>query len=296
MQQRVLEDHGGRRPTNPEGQSQQAHVTQTPNRVRRPVTNEVDKSDTEPGWLTLSAGYASTQRTFSYVSADPNNDGIQYQAAFVPGFVIDAAIVPFVSQSGFLSRLSLGVLYEKIFLRSLFDNERTTGEIEKALVETTHDRIRAQIRYTHRLDSGMEFFATVGGGQLRFLHMDNDPYRGVVYRYMELTAGMHLPLNGPAIALEAEAGGMPLVSLGDFVTELGQRDATRGSRGFLGLSSRIKLGEQRPGRHHRTLMMRLGMNYTWFISGLAGPGRDGRVGQSAEDRYLGIRATVGLRF
>ena len=117
-----------------------------------------------------------------------------------------------------------------------------------------------------------------------------------MYRYLELMAGIHLPLNGPAIALEAEGGGMPVVSLGEYVSELGQTDATRGARGFLGLSSRIRLGEKTRGRHHRVLVMRVGVNYTWFISGLAGPGRDGRVGISAEDRYLGIRAMVGLRF
>ena len=115
---------------------------------------------------------------------------------------------------------------------------------------------------------------------------ENEEYNGVEYNYLDLGLGGFLPLGLPWLGIEVNGGYFPIVSLGSSVEEVAAEESTVGFELTGGLTGRFESG----------FTLRVAMELKGFESALSGEGRNGRVGEAASDRYLGLRALGGFRF
>ena len=109
---------------------------------------------------------------------------------------------------------------------------------------------------------------------------------GVRYTYGGADATLEMPVGIPGVRLAAAATVVPLVSLGSTTTELGEDAST------LGFGGRAAV-EWLPVH---SLVVTGAAEYMTFHSDVTGPGRDGRLGESARDTYLPYLLTIGARY
>ncbi|MEZ4475259.1 MAG: hypothetical protein R3F60_31590 [bacterium] len=271
--------------------------------ARRPeptprVRDDLDDLDDERGagnqpMFRLAAGLSLLARTFSYTAlADSpqfSDGGIQYESALVPGIVLDAEFHPFAGRAGFLGDLGLGLRYEKVFVSTEQEVELTDSRTKTQPLETSHDHVVVRGLWRHALSgdpAAIELLGGLGLGILAFAVADNDEYNGVTYTYLDLTAGVYLPLGTPLAALDVQFSVLPVVGLGDTVKELGAEASTFGWRAYLGAGSRLASG----------LTASAGVEYLSMAADVTGSGRGGRKGQTAEDAFLGLRLLGGYQF
>ncbi len=266
-----------------------------------PVTPRDDEPDEPsadtgdgPSMLQIHAGLALLSRTFDYTAAPDSaqfaEGGIQYESSTVPGIALDVEFLPLkLVTDGFARGFGLGLTYEKVFLSTQQAVQLSDGTTEDAKLETTHQHLWLRLLYRYAFgEAGRdpELVGHIGLGWLTFQLEDNDEYNGAAYQYLSLGVGGYVPLGTPYLALDARISVMPSVDLGDTAEELGDEVSAFGYRLYGGLASMLAGG----------LSIQAGLEWTSIGADITGAGRDGRIGESATDDYLGFRLMGGYRF
>lgn len=242
----------------------------------------------------LRAGIAVLSRTFEYAAdaASPQfgDGGIQYESSLSPGVAIEAELYPLAAlTAGPGGNVGIGVRFEKVFLGTRQTVTLDDGTTEERDLETDHHHLVFDLRYRHRFgtgDAAPELGGRLGMGLLDFALEDNPEYRGTSYTYFLVGAGARVPLGTPLLAADVQLAWIPTADLGDSVEELGEEASASGFAVFAGLSSRV--GDD--------FTLQGGFDLTSFSADVSGTGRGGRIGKTADDRYLGFRVMAGYRF
>jgi len=240
--------------------------------------------------FTLFAGGAALSRSFLYTpsidSAIFTDGGVDYELGFVPGLALEAELNPFNASPGGIRGLGFRLGFEKVFFRTQQTVVNNDGSQSSQILPSNHMHITFSSEYEHELGGGGALGGFLGLGYLGFTVDNNQEYQGATYTYLRLGLSGRVPLGTPILSLDIRASAIPFASLGDSVEEVGASATIFGYRAYLGLTSRLDSG----------LALRAGLDYTSFASDIAGEGRDGRVGQSASDHFIGARFMVGYQF
>lgn len=261
-------------------------------RVRRPreTPDDFELGSSKTPMFRLHGGLALLSRDFEY-SALPESPlfaegGIQYASAMVPGLALDVEVNPLIGLTdSFVNGFGLGLRFEKVFLSTTQTVTGPDGEQTNAELETSHSHLLFRLLYRHVFDGGAEVGGSVGIGLLSFELQDNPEYNGVDYTYVSIGAAGLIPLGTPLAALDVRLDLLPVASIGDQVEELGAAASSSGFRVYGGVTSLV--GD---------VSLQAGLEYTGIGADVTGEGRGGRLGESANDRYIGARLMGGYRF
>lgn len=245
--------------------------------------------------LRVRGGLSFMSRSFEYTadgeSPQFTDGGIRYESSMAPGVAIEAELYPLATATDGPGRdFGIGVRFEKTFLGATRQEVTLDdGTTEEHDLETKHQHLTFDLRYRHRFgegDASPEISAFAGMGLLDFELESNPEYRGTSYRYWRLGLGAVVPFGTPLIGADVRFQFFPSANLGDTVEELGDEASTSGFGVYGGLVSRIG----------NDFTAHAGFDLTALDSDVKGKGREGRVGKSAEDRYLGVRVLAGYQF
>ncbi|MSP74017.1 MAG: hypothetical protein EXR76_17940 [Myxococcales bacterium] len=247
----------------------------------------------------LRAGLATMKRSFDYKARLGSplffEKGITYESSLSPGFAVQAEVFPLAfSKHGPLARIGVALDFAKTFLSTVQTiSETAMGEIPATTstrkLETSHSALRAGLMYRHPFWQGEkapEIMGGLGYGRLSFKLEDNPEYRGTELSYFDVALGFVMPLGTPLAVADVTFRLMPSVDHGTSVQELSKTADTLGYAVAAGLGSRFDGG----------FGVRLGLDYSVFSSQLAGAGRGGRLGKSAEDSYLGLQLQAAYTY
>ncbi|MEE2757576.1 MAG: hypothetical protein VYA30_13050 [Myxococcota bacterium] len=235
-------------------------------------------------------GLMSLGRNFVYTASPEsqvfNRGGIDYQLGLVPGFAIETHFKPFSRQRGAAKGLGLRLFYEKAFFRTQQTVTQQDQSQTTTLLDSRHDHFGGYLTYTHSFGAKGELGGYLGFGHLIFELSENQEYTGTSYTYLDTGISGFVPFGTQLLGFSGRAGLIPYGSLGDTVQELGGAATVFGYRVYLGLESRFDFG----------LILSGGFEYTAFGSTVTGTGRDGRIGESADDHFMVLRFQGGYRF
>lgn len=251
--------------------------------------NETSKSRSvvqlHVGALAINRNFAASGKS----SIDnPLTGGIEYRLGFVPGFALDAEVMPFAKTKTF----GFGIGYEQAFFRTKQTTivpiaapnggNNTTSNVK--ILESGHRLMFGRIFYRHRLPSAIEVTGGLRGSFTQFVIDGESEYKGVTYTTLDFELGGHFPIYREMIALELTSTVSPLVSLGKTIEELGSSDTTIGISAGGGLAFRLDSGFSLKGL----------VAYTNYRSEIQGSGRDGRMIDESLDQYISMRILGGF--
>ncbi len=269
-----------------------------PPRFEEPISLDDDldePGDRHPGDLgSVRVGLRLVSRAFEYTatadSAQFAEGGIKYETSFVPGFQLEGEVYPLVPFTDGPARgIGIAASIEKVFLVT---RQKTVDEMEEEVdeeLDTAHFHWLARLQYRYAFgDESLAPFVRVfaGAGGLSVEVEENEKYNGNTYTYLDLGLGGSVPVAGKWVILDAEFHGAPVVGLGDTVEELGEESSPTGLGFYVGVTSLVT----------DEIEARLGFDYLSFGGDVKGEGRDGRIGERADDTYLGLKIQVGYRF
>ena len=237
------------------------------------------------GGLAINRNFAASGKS----SIDnPLTGGIEYRLGFVPGFALDAEVMPFATSKS----IGFGVGYEQAFFRTKQTSivpiaapnggNNTTSNVK--ILESGHRLIFGRIFYRHRLPSAIEVTGGLRGSFTQFVIEGESEYKGVTYTTLDCELGGHFPIYRELIAVELTGTISPLVSLGKTIEELGSSDTTIGISAGGGLAFRLDNGFSLKGN----------VAYTNYRSEIQGSGRDGRMIDESLDQYISMRILGGF--
>jgi hypothetical protein len=277
-------------------------VEPTPAPVAQPTVLPVEpvaEAETHPereaksDLLRLRAGLSFMSRSFNYTAADDSaqftDGGIRYDSSLAPGVVVEAELYPLASSTdGFAKDIGVGFRFEKVFLSTKQEVTLEDGTTEQRNLDTKHQHLAFDLRYRHRFGAdelSPELSVFAGLGLLDFELQHNDEYRGTNYKYWRLGLGATVPFGTPLIGADVRLQYFPSADMGDTVEEVGDSASTSGFGIYAGLVSHFA----------DDFSVHAGFDLTSLDSDVKGEGRGGRIGKSAEDRFLGARVMAGWR-
>jgi len=282
---------------------QQRSETRTRNRRGRELGRRIDELPVDDAVISnrpkpnsnqvigdIRLGLMSLGRNFVYTASPEsqvfNRGGIDYQLGLVPGFAVDAHFTPFSRRRNATKGVGFRLLYEKAFFRTQQTVTQQDQSQTTTLLDSRHDHFAGYLTYTHSFGKKGELGGYLGVGRLIFELSQNQEYTGSSYTYMDTGLSGFVPFGTQLLGFSGRAGLIPYASLGDTVQELGGEATVFGYRVYLGLESRFDFG----------LTLSGGFEYTAFGSTVTGTGRDGRIGESADDHFMVLRFLGGYRF
>lgn len=284
-----------RRPTRPIAQRRQdlrRRIEEIPvGEAFVPEERPIERSASRGNFFVLYGGAAALSRSYLYTvdqteSAIFAEGGIDYELGFVPGLAVEAVFSPEQAADGGPGPLSFRLAFEKVFFRTQQTVVNNDGSESSQILPSNHLHVDGSVSYQHIFSSGTRLGGFAGGGHLRFTVENNQEYQGATYTYLNLGVSGFVPLGGPTFALDLQGSVLPYASLGDSLEEVGSDATIFGFRAYAGFASQFKFG----------LALKAGVELTQFSGDVSGEGRDGRVGQSTSDRFIGTRVMMGYRF